>query len=130
MGKGRPRNSKARTKETACNGGGAEYTTRSKEYFKENLSHNNTRKLANLINSLDDQTNWTPEWLRRVQTQTNHQATTLSRQGKIYARLFAILSLDDNGILRYEMTFGKDIGTPETRGTTIVPKPVRQEAIN
>ena len=106
-----------------------------------------TKQLTNLITSLDEQTQWTPEWLRQGQEEdedlnqirkwvaagdkpTDLQAATLSRQGKIYAGLFDSLSLDDNGILRYEMTFGQDIGIPETRRLTIVPEPMRQEAIN
>ena len=103
-------------------------------------------QLGKLISSLSEQTSWTPEWVRQGQEEdeelgtirrwvaagtppTDLQIAELSRIGKIYANLFASLTLDEHGVLRYEVTFGKDVGLPETKRVVVIPGTMQQDAI-
>jgi hypothetical protein len=90
------------------------------------------KKIGAVICSLQAEEAWTPDLVREGQEQdeelaevrqwvlertkpTNLQQSALTAEGKKLAGLFDSLYLDKDRVLRYDFTYGQEMGLPEVR---------------
>jgi hypothetical protein len=103
-------------------------------------------KIGAVICSLQAGETWTPELFREGQEQdeelaevrkwvleqtkpTNLQQSALTAEGKKLAGLFDSLYLNKDRVLRYDFTYGQEMGLPEVRHLIVLPKSMRRGAI-
>jgi hypothetical protein len=103
-------------------------------------------KIAATICSLQSEEAWTLDLLREGQEQdeelaevrkwvldqtkpTNLQQSALTAEGKKLAGLFDSLYLDKDRVLRYDFTYGQEMGLPEVRHLMVLPESMRRGAI-
>jgi hypothetical protein len=103
-------------------------------------------KIGATICSLQSEEAWTLDLLREGQEQdeelaevrkwvldqtkpTNLQQSALTAEGKKLAGLFDSLYLDKDRVLRYDFTYGQEMGLPEVRHLMVLPESMRRGAI-
>jgi hypothetical protein len=103
-------------------------------------------KIGAVICSLQAEEAWTPELVREGQEQdeeltevrkwvldrtkpTNLQQSALTSKGKKLAGLFDSLYLVRDRVLRYDFTYGQEMGLPEIRHIIVLPESMRRGAI-
>jgi hypothetical protein len=103
-------------------------------------------KIGAMICSLQSGEAWTLELVRKGQEQdkellevrkwvldrtkpTNLQQSALTAEGKKLASLFDSLYLDKDRVLRYDFTYGQEMGLTEVRHLIVLPKSMRRGAI-
>jgi hypothetical protein len=103
-------------------------------------------KIGAVICSLQAEEAWTPDLVREGQEQdeelaevrkwvlertkpTNLQQSALNAEGKKLAGLFDSLYLDKDRVLRYDFTYGHEMGIPEVRHLIVLPESMRRGAI-
>jgi hypothetical protein len=103
-------------------------------------------KIGAMICSLQSEEAWTLDLVREGQEQdeelaevrkwvldqtkpTYLQQSALTAEGKKLAGLFDSLYLDKDRVLRYDFTYGQDMGLPEVRPLMVLPESMRRGAI-
>jgi hypothetical protein len=69
------------------------------------------------------------KWVLEQTKPTNSQQSALTAEGKKLAGLFDSLYLDKDGVLRYDFTYGQEMGLPEVRHLIVLPESMRRGAI-
>jgi hypothetical protein len=104
------------------------------------------KKIGDMICSLQSEEAWTLDLVREGQEQdielsevrkcvldrtkpTNLQQSALTPEGKKLAGLFDSLFLDKDRVLRYDFTYGQEMGLPEVRHLIVLPESMRRGAI-
>jgi hypothetical protein len=103
-------------------------------------------KIGAVICSLQAEEAWTADLVREGQEQdeelaevrkwvlertkpTNSQQSALTAEGKKLVGLFDSLYLDKDRVLRYDFTYGQEMGLPEVRHLIVFPESMRGGAI-
>jgi hypothetical protein len=103
-------------------------------------------KIGAMVCSLQSEEAWTLDLVREGQEQdeelaevrkwvldrtkpTNLQQLALTAEGKKLAGLFDSLYLDKDRVLRYDFTYGQEMGLPEVRHLIVLPESMRRGAI-
>jgi hypothetical protein len=101
-------------------------------------------KIGPMVCSLQSEEAWTMELVREGQEQdeelsevrkwvldktTSLQQSALTAEGKKLAGLFDSLYLDKDQVLRYDFTYGQEMGLPEVRHLIVLPESVHRGAI-
>jgi hypothetical protein len=103
-------------------------------------------KIGAVICSLQSEEAWTLDLVREGQEQdeelaevrkwvldqtkpTNLQQSALTAEGKKLAGLFDSLHLDKDRVLRYDFTYGQEMGLPEVRHLIFLPESMRRGTI-
>jgi hypothetical protein len=103
-------------------------------------------KIGAVICSLQAAEAWTPDLVREGQEQdeelaevrkwvlertktTNMQQSALTTVGKKLAGFFDSLYLDKDRVLRYDFTYGQEMGLPEVRHLIVLPESTHRGAI-
>jgi transposase InsO family protein len=69
------------------------------------------------------------KWVLDLTKPTNLQQLALTAEGKKLASLFDSLYLDKDRVLRYDFTYGQEMGLPEVRHLIVLPESMRRGAI-
>jgi hypothetical protein len=103
-------------------------------------------KIGAVICSLQAEEAWTPDlvcegqeqgeelaevrkWVLERTKPTNLRHSALTAEGKKLAGLFDSLYLDKDRVLRYDFTYGQEMGLPEVRHLIVLPESMRRGAI-